>query len=230
MGGFPHINVETGFSRGNTYPMGLASVLIVEDDLFSRAMIESVLKASAFDTFSTSNASSALANFDAINPNCALLDIDLGLGPTGIDLAHALRERKPAIGIVFLTSYIDFRLSRAGDLKLPIGSRYLTKSAIGDAGKLTTTLMSASVNPLSKTSGAIVRLPLSQYQIQVMRLVASGYTNAEIARQMEISEKAIEHVLSRILQKIGVVREAKLNPRVQLVQAYSELSGKPVPR
>jgi DNA-binding NarL/FixJ family response regulator len=63
-----------------------------------------------------------------------------------------------------------------------------------------------------------------------MRLVAQGNTNQEIASRLGTSEKAIEHVISRTLQKIGIARNSKLNPRVQLVQAYAELSGRPVPK
>ena len=210
--------------------MGLARVLIVEDDAFSRSLIEGVLTAAAFEVSASPSASSAMANAKGFDPNCALLDIDLGIGPTGVDVAHALRELKPHLGIVFLTSYIDYRLSKAGELRLPQGARYLTKNAIGNASKLTSTLMSASVNPLGKSPNSIVRLPLSHHQIQIMRLVANGFTNSEIARQVKTSEKAVEHVLSRILQKLGIVKDPKLNPRIQLVQAYSELSGRPVPK
>ena len=210
--------------------MGLARVLIVEDDAFSRSLIEGVLTAASFEVAASPSASSAMAQVKAFDPNCALLDIDLGIGPTGVDVAHALRERKPNLGIVFLTSYLDYRLSKAGELKLPPGARYLTKSAIGNTSKLTSTLMSACVSPLGKSSSSIVRLPLSQHQIQIMRLVANGFTNSEIARQVQTSEKAVEHVLSRILQKLGIIKDPKLNPRIQLVQAYSELSGRPVPK
>lgn len=210
--------------------MGLARVLVVEDDAFSRSMIESVLEGASFEVSSAANASSAISIAKKYDPNCAVLDIDLGIGPTGVDLSHALRELKPNLGIVFLTSYIDYRLSKAGDLKLPAGSRYLTKSALGNAAKLTSTLLSAAVSPLGKMSSSLLRLPLSQHQILIMRLVSNGYTNSEIARQVQISEKAVEHVLSRILQKLGIVRDAKLNPRIQLVQAYSELIGRPVPK
>ena len=63
-----------------------------------------------------------------------------------------------------------------------------------------------------------------------MRMVAQGLTNQQIALEQGTSEKAIEHVIARILQRIGVDRNPRLNPRVQLVQAYAELSGRPVPR
>lgn len=210
--------------------MGLAKVLIVEDDAFARSMIDSALSNAGFEVLAVSNASSAMASAKTFNPNCALLDIDLGIGPTGVDLAHALRELRPNIGVVFLTSYLDYRLSKAGELSLPAGTKYLTKNAIGNSSKLASTLLSASINPLGKSSGAVVRLPLNQHQIKTMRLVANGFTNQEIARQMQTSEKAVEHVLSRILQKLGIVKDPKLNPRIQLVHAYSELSGRPVPK
>lgn len=210
--------------------MSLARVLVIEDDPFSRSLIASVLTSANFEVEPCESASSALAIIDTFEPRVCLIDVDLGPGPTGIDIAHAIRERLHSVGIVFLTSFKDYRLSRAGDLHLPKGSRYITKSSLNQPQRLLTELLSASLKPLSTDKSSQAKIPLTAHQIQTMRLVALGLTNQEIAIQLGSSEKAVEHVISRILQKIGVQRNQKLNPRVQLVQAYAELSGRPVPR
>lgn len=210
--------------------MGLARVLIIEDDAFARSLVSSVLESANFEVVVAENASSALKQVEAFEPRVCLIDIDLGPGPTGIDIAHAIRERVPSVGIVFLTSFRDHRLSRAGDLPLPKGSRYITKSDMDQVRLLTTELLSASLVPLSNQKSLRSRIALTSHQIEIMRLVAQGNTNQEIAAKLETSEKAIEHVISRTLQKIGVTRDSKLNPRVQLVKAYAELSGRPVPK
>lgn len=209
--------------------MGLASVLVVEDDAFSRTLIVSTLEAGNFDVIAVADAKSAMGSLEDFEPNVALLDIDLGIGPTGIDVAYALRDKKSNLGIVFLTSFNDHRLSKASLLELPTGSRYITKGLLNQPAKLTSALLSAALKPLAVEKASRFRLPLNNHQIQVMRMVAGGLTNAEIARQLEISEKAVEHVIARVLSKLGIARTEKLNPRVQLVQVYAELSGKPGP-
>jgi DNA-binding NarL/FixJ family response regulator len=210
--------------------MGLARVLVVEDDAFSRTLIVSTLEAGNFDVIAVADAKSAMGSLEDFEPNVALLDIDLGIGPTGIDVAYALRDKKSNLGIVFLTSFNDHRLSKASLLELPMGSRYITKGLLNQPAKLTSALLSAALKPLAVEKASRFRLPLNNHQIQIMRMVAGGLTNAEIARQLEISEKAVEHVIARVLSKLGIARTEKLNPRVQLVQVYAELSGKPGPR
>ena len=210
--------------------MALAKVLVVEDDGLSISLLSAALEGANLEVQSATSANEALTILNRFQPNVCLLDIDLGLGPTGIDLAHEIRDRLPQVGIVFLSSFFDPRLSRGGELPLPIGSRYIPKSSVNNQAKLIATLLSASIQPHKSSSKKLFRLPLSSHQIQVMRLVATGLTNAEIARQLGNSEKAVEHAISRILQKLEIVRDEKLNPRVQLVQAYANLSGKPAPR
>lgn len=203
---------------------------MVEDDAFSRTLIVSTLQAGNFDVIAVADAKNAMVSLADFEPNVALLDIDLGIGPTGIDVAYALRDQKSNLGIVFLTSFNDHRLSKASLLELPTGSRYITKGLLNQPAKLTSALLSAALKPLAVEKASRFRLPLNNHQIQVMRMVAGGLTNAEIARQLEISEKAVEHVIARVLSKLGITRTEKLNPRVQLVQVYAELSGKPGPR
>lgn len=203
---------------------------MVEDDAFSRTLIVSTLQAGNFDVIAVADAKNAMVSLEDFEPNVALLDIDLGIGPTGIDVAYALRDKKSNLGIVFLTSFNDHRLSKASLMELPKGSRYITKGLLNQPAKLTSALLSAALKPLAVEKASRFRLPLNNHQIQIMRMVAGGLTNAEIARQLEISEKAVEHVIARVLSKLGIARTEKLNPRVQLVQVYAELSGKPGPR
>lgn len=210
--------------------MALARVLLVEDDSFSRTLLSNLLSSEQLAATSVSSAKAALELLATESFQVALLDIDLGPGPTGIDLAHAMRERQPSLGIVFLTSFIDHRLSKAGDLRLPQGARYLTKGELEDGGRLIAAVLSAALEPLSQPSPTKAKVPLSSHQLAVLRLVAAGLTNAEIARQLGVSQKGVEHVISRMLIKLQVPKDEKLNPRVLLTQAYADLSGKPAPR
>ena len=76
---------------------------MVEDDAFSRTLIVSTLQAGNFDVIAVADAKNAMVSLEDFEPNVALLDIDLGIGPTGIDVAYALRDKKSNLGIVFLS-------------------------------------------------------------------------------------------------------------------------------
>lgn len=210
--------------------MALTGVLVVEDDPFSRVLITDALRNADLDVRSAGNAKDALNVLASFTPRVCLLDVDLGPGPTGIDLAHAIRGRIPNVGIVFLTSFQDPRLSKAGDLGLPRGSRYVTKTNFGEVDQLLQQILSAGMKPLVGQKPRHASVSLTMHQIEVMRMVSSGLTNQQIAANLGTSEKAVEHVISRMLVNLGVKRDEGLNPRVQLVQLYAELSGKPAPR
>ena len=72
--------------------MDLASVLLVDDDLFTRTALSAALSTRGINVLAaTDNAADALKNLNELNPEVAIVDLDLGPGPSGIDICHALR-------------------------------------------------------------------------------------------------------------------------------------------
>lgn len=228
--GFPHVLHTGAVKTKHNASMALANVILIEDDAFSRTLLTAALKAGGFNVCAAGSlAKVALAAQRDFDIDVAILDIDLGAGPTGIDIAHALREVDRAIGIVLLTSFSDPRLSAAQGIPLPQGARYLTKSTIEDMAKVITVVLQAKYAPL-KNPGRSPSIPeLTSQQIQALKLVAAGVTNAEIARQLEISEKAVEHLISRINENLGISKSSSTNARVQLVRKFSDLAGGQLP-
>jgi DNA-binding NarL/FixJ family response regulator len=68
---------------------------------------------------------------------------------------------------------------------------------------------------------------LSDIQIETLRYVANGFTNAEIGRLRFVSEKAIEQLLSRIAIALNIQPDPRKNMRVQLVNEYLRWIGAP---
>jgi DNA-binding NarL/FixJ family response regulator len=68
---------------------------------------------------------------------------------------------------------------------------------------------------------------LTNTQAEVLRLVASGMTNAQIGRTRYVSEKSVEQVISRVAQELHVHPDANKNMRVQLVGEYYRWLGAP---
>lgn len=209
--------------------MGLGRVLIVEDETFSRTMLNSSIQALGFDVVGV--CSSAGAALDVAREGAvevALLDLDLGPGPSGIDIAYALRDVCSGIGIVFLTSFSDPRLQDPGERPLPVGSRFLVKSRLKDAQDLRRVLLDARHSPLRTVRVDFDASALTPLQIEVLRLVAAGESNAQIAARQNVSEKAIERTVQRISDALGL-DAAPGNRRVLLSRAYVEMTGKALP-
>jgi DNA-binding NarL/FixJ family response regulator len=206
----------------------LGKILIVDDDKFIRTSLDSTLANSGFDiSGSVATAKDALA-INALDPaDVALLDLDLGIGPTGFDIAQALRKIRPQIGIVFLTSYQDPRFASIHGVSAPKGSRYLVKSEIENIAQIISTILQTKHRPFNENVNHINKFDkLTDLQIEVWREVSEGLSSSEIAARRDISEKAVEAILARIYTFLGIKKEKTNNPRILLANAFKKYSGK----
>jgi DNA-binding NarL/FixJ family response regulator len=209
-------------------PVTLGSVLVVDDDKFVRTALDSALSNSGFEIAgSVATANEALAANGAHPAEVALLDLDLGIGPTGFDLAHALRKSAPQIGIIFLTSYQDPRFAAISGISAPKGSRYLVKSEIDNVAQIISTILQTKHRPFNENVNHINKFEkLTDLQIEVWREVSEGLSSSEIAARRNISEKAVEAILARIYNFLEIKRGKSTNPRILLANSFKKFSGK----
>jgi DNA-binding NarL/FixJ family response regulator len=158
----------------------------------------------------------------------AVLDLYLGPGPTGIDIAVSLRAINPKIGLVFLTSFSDPRMLHSQS-DLPAGSIYLTKSKISGVREIVTAILRSKHSPLSIKRDPIEERTLTDNQMQVWRLVSQGMKNSKIAETLDVSESAVEHVIKRIALQLDIELDPTINLRVQLVREFSHRTGQQLP-
>jgi DNA-binding NarL/FixJ family response regulator len=64
---------------------------------------------------------------------------------------------------------------------------------------------------------------LTDTQVEVLVDVASGATNAHIAKTRGVTESAIEQTIARIIERLQIEKDSEQNPRVQLTRAYQQL-------
>ena len=168
----------------------------------------------------------------------AVVDLDLGEGPTGIDLAHRLRQIVPQIGIVVLSTYVEPRLIGSRQPALPPRALYVVKQSIDDPRFLLDAVLQSmaqdqagsvagngrrSSGPIARrSSGPIARL--RDNQVEIMRLVASGLTNAQIAQELLMSEKAVEKSVARLIKQLGIATSREYNQRVLIAQEYYRMT------
>jgi DNA-binding NarL/FixJ family response regulator len=68
---------------------------------------------------------------------------------------------------------------------------------------------------------------LTNKQIEVLRMVAQGYTNTEIARRRQTSVRAVERMLTTIFITLEINHLADINPRVEAARLFIEVAGTP---
>lgn len=211
--------------------MELASVVLIDDDLFTRTTLTAALAGSGINVLSVAeNGSIGLEAVKNLNPDVVIADLDLGPGPSGIDICHAIRMTKPSIGLILLTSFTDPRIHDPANSSLPRGCRFVSKSGLQDIKVLVQEILIARNKPLqgSQLKKARENL-LSDTQIEVLIAVSQGLSTAEIASQRGVTEKAIEGMIAKIHSTLGISRSKSLNQRVQLARLYFKLSGKKPP-
>ena len=204
-------------------------VLVVDDHPFALGTLTAALAGRGMDVRAAATAREALTLAIESRPSVAVLDLDLGAGPTGIDLAHALRRALPALGICILTGFRDPRLAGTGIPVLPVGALYLCKGDFAGVENLVETISTLEHAPLVRRNamhGAHgPTVALTDMQMEVLLLIGEGATTAEIASRRGVSTGAVEQTIARICDRLGIPKNASGNQRVQLVQALHRLRG-----
>ena len=204
--------------------MGLRC-LVVDDDDFTRITLQAALRSEGFDVVAAVGSPEHAMRFvRSHHVDVATLDLDLGPGPTGIDVAFGIRRLRPTVGIVILTSFSDPRLLASSTRELPPGATYVVKQSLTDIGFLSEAIRGAAVSENAETT-ATSRVPLSDAQIETLRLLAYGLSNDQIAQARFVSRKSVEQTIRRMADALGVGKETGNNLRVALAREYFRLTG-----
>ncbi len=159
---------------------------------------------------------------DKFTPDLAVLDISLP-GRDGIALARELHDTHPTVRVMMLTMHADRLYAdealRAGAqafvLKLASGSelRFAVTEVMAGRTYVTPLLALSTGAPAPDETGASLvtdQPPLTPRQLEVLRFVGRGLTNAEVAQEMGLSEKAVEFHKTRIKKSLGLSSNAAL--------------------
>jgi DNA-binding NarL/FixJ family response regulator len=173
-------------------------------------------------------------------PDAVLTDIRMP--PTftteGIDAAKKIRAEFPATGVVVLSQYVeeDYAFELLSDGVEGLG--YLLKERVSQVDDLVRALESvarggSALDPrvvealLARKSSQASSplLGLTDRELEVLQELATGRSNAAIAKSLFMSERAVEKHISSVFQKLGLVHEGDMNRRVMAVLAFLDATG-----
>ena len=217
-------------------------VIIAEDNYLVREGTRRLLEDSGEVEVSAAvgTAAELLDAVGRLRPHVVLTDIRMPPGhhTEGIEAAHAIRAAHPSIGVVVLSQHADeayaYLLFKHG----AAGLAYLLKERVGDLDELLRALREV-VAGRSVIDSQVVELlvghrarlkespvnRLSPRELEVLREMAQGKTNAAIAEGLVLSESAVEKHVSAIFSKLGFSEETQVHRRVAAVLAYLRDSG-----
>ena len=170
-----------------------------------------------------------------LGPDVVITDIRMppGHATEGIEAAQAIRAAHPHIGVVVLSQYSDADyavqlLSGGTD-----GLGYLLKSSVGDLDDVLRALREVAAGRSVVDPGVVQRLvqrrvshaesplrTLTARELEVLREMAEGRTNAAIAATLYLSESTVEKHVNAIFTKLGLTEERTLSRRVAAVLSY----------
>lgn len=152
-----------------------------------------------------SNGREAIQQFRALHPDVTLMDLQMP-EMNGFDALIAIRNEFPEARVIVLTTYAgDVQIFRA----LKAGAQaYLLKNALHKELLETIRAVHAGKKSLSPEASYEIAQhatddALTPAEIAVLRLIAAGNANKQIADQLSITEETVKSRVKTILSKLG---------------------------
>ncbi len=197
----------------------MIQVCLVDDQTLVRQGIRSLLELS--DSIrvvaEAGDGMQAVEAIPRVKPDVVLLDMRMP-GMSGLDVLNALASTNQLPPTIILTTFDDDQLVLAG---LKAGARgYLLKDVsldqlvdavktVAAGGSLVAPVVTQRLlSGLERMQNDFVSLdrpdPLTDRETEILRLMAGGYSNKEIANSLGVAEGTVKNHVSNILSKLGV--------------------------
>ncbi len=206
-------------------------VLVVEDEPLMASLLQSSLTQANFEVETANDAGNARKKIAIFDPDILLLDISLGDGPSGLHLAHAIDRTRPDIAILILTKHADAKSASGDGLDIPPRVGFLRKHLVNDVDYLLTAIekvlsdRSQEVRQDSQTDSPFSKM--SEQAVIVLKLLAQGYNNNEIATRTGLSVKSVERWIDVIYKELEITKKGEINQRVEAARKYFQIAGIP---
>ena len=205
-------------------------IIIVDDDPFVCISLKTILQAEpGIEVCASGNSGEeAVRLYKEMLPDILLMDIQMG-SFSGLDAGAKILEKHPDARILFLTTFSDdeyiikaLKLGAAGYLLKQDYQNIIP--AIRAAASGQTVFGTEIVSRIPELMGTqkettdYKKYGISERELEVIRLIAEGLSNKEIAARLYLSEGTVRNYLTTILDKLN------LRDRTQLAVFY--LSGR----
>lgn len=205
--------------------------LVVDDEKLVAALIKDVLVSAGFDVQIAHSAAAASEAFATFDPDVAILDISLGRGASGLDLAHMASQSYPGTALLLLTRYPDLRTAQISERDLPTNCGFISKDSVRETAELLdaveSVLRETKLRADASDGGPGPLASLTRTQLRVLKLAALGYTTAEIARRRDCTVSAVEKILATIYQRLDIEIGGAIHPRVEAIRIYASAAVLP---
>ncbi len=202
----------------------MVNVVIAEDQPVLRVGLKAaLLKTGDVNVVGEAdNGATAVSEVLRLKPNVALVDIEMPQ-QSGIEATRRIKEALPATRVVMLTSHTDdanlFRAIEAGAdayvvkssnfAKLAMAINAVLQGAAWFDAAVARKVINASNSGYEKEASAAPVQALTKREIDVVKLMASGMGNQEIAEQLNVSIETVKTHIRRLMEKLNVTNRTE---------------------
>ncbi len=197
-------------------------ILLADDHAVLRAGLRALLSAQGDLEVvgEASDGAEAIRLTQALHPDVVVMDIGMP-GVSGIDATARIKHDLPAAKVLILSMHDDrgylrqvlragasgYVLKKAADTELLAAIRAAARGEVFLDPALAKALVDEVVEP--KRAGSEIPA-LSDREREVLRLIAHGHTNQQVADRLCISVKSVETYKARLMEKLGLKGRAEL--------------------
>jgi len=196
---------------------GRVSIVLADDHAVVRSALRMLLEAEAdFEVLAEAgDADNAARKVRGHHPDVLVLDLNMP-GGSGLEMLPKIREESPHTQVVVLTMQSEPAFAREAMRAGALG--YVLKEAADDELVKAVRMAAAGETYLQPELGARLAAEpapsaaddLSDREVEVLRLIALGYTNNEIAEQLYLSVRTVESHRAHIQQKLRLTTRSEL--------------------
>ena len=209
-------------------------VVIADDSVLLRAGLVRLLEDAGFEVVAqASDAEDLLRKVRAHRPTVAVTDIRMPPTQTdeGLRAAQQIRKEMPEVGVMVLSQYIDEGYAVELLQGSPEGIGYLLKDRVADVSAFIDARRRVGEGGSALDPEVVAHLlgrrrrddplgALTPREREVLGLMAEGRSNAAIAQQLFVTERAVEKHVTSIFGKLRLPPTGETHRRVLAVLAY----------
>ena len=196
-------------------------LLIVDDQRLMREGLRTLLELeSGFEIVSeAANGQEAMDAYAELKPDVVLMDIRMP-GIDGVEATHRIYTQWPDARVIILTTFDDdanvfegLRAGAVGYLLKDLSGQELADAVrtVYKGGALIEPTIAkrvmaefARLHPPARGLNEGLAEPLSERELEVLKLVSAGLSNREIGNKLGLSEGTVKNYITNVLQKFGV--------------------------
>jgi DNA-binding NarL/FixJ family response regulator len=209
-------------------------IVVADDSVLLRQGVVAVLANAGFDVVAEAgDADDLVRKVGAHHPDLAVVDVRMPPDNTddGLRAAIKLRAQHPDLRVLVLSQYVEPDYAQALLANDAAGVGYLLKDRVSDVEHFVDAVQRVAGGGSALDPEVVSHLvgrqqpdspidSLTPREREVLELMAEGRSNAAIAEQFVVSERAVEKHVTSIFGKLGLPPAAQDHRRVLAVLAY----------